>query len=62
MGSVIVILALNVLFHVLLMNVAHHRRDEIAVFFPVGVARVLEHGFFCGVFLVCEGDGSFGFG
>ena len=65
MGPIIVILAINPLFHVLLMDVlisvAHHRRDEIAVF-PVGVSLIFEHGFLCGVFLVFEGDDSFCFG
>lgn len=65
MGSIIVVSAIDSIIDVLLMDifisVAHHRRDEIAVF-PISVAFVAEHGFFCGVFLVFEGDGLFGGG
>ena len=65
MGSVIVVFAIDSVVDILLMNifigVAHHGRNEIAVF-PVGVAFVAEHGFFCGVFLVFEGDGLVGGG
>ena len=63
MGSIVVVSAINSVIDVLLMDVfisvAHHRRNEIAIF-PVGVAFGSEHGFFGGVFLIFEGDGLFG--
>ena len=63
MGSIVVVSAINSVIDVLLMDVfisvAHHRRNEIAIF-PVGVAFVAEHGFLGGVFLIFEGDGLFG--
>ena len=63
MGAVVVISTIDPVIDVLLVDIfvgmAHHGGNEIAVF-PVSVAFVAEHGFFCRVFLVFEGDGLVG--